>query len=145
MLISKNLKNLRFKKGLTQEELAKRIGVTGQAVSKWERGECYPDITLIPGLAKLFGVTADELLGMEEIGDKKYNFHAAVSALRSEGNYKEAYSLTEKTVREFPGDRGLLASMAGTLALDGGETEKVIQLYEQALDDTANMSDKARV
>ena len=54
MHIAKNLRRLRLDKGLTQEELAERVGVTGQAVSKWERDECYPDITLLPGLANCF-------------------------------------------------------------------------------------------
>ena len=54
---------LRKQKGMTQEELAKTLGVTNQAVSKWESGQCCPDIQLLPVLAKLFEVSVDELLG----------------------------------------------------------------------------------
>ena len=55
----------RKEKKLTQEELAERMGVSAQAVSKWENGLSCPDITLLPPLAALFGVTVDELLGVE--------------------------------------------------------------------------------
>ena len=65
------LREKRIEKGLTQEDLAVRIGVTGQAVGKWERDECYPDITLLPGLAKIFGVTVDELIGIEEFNTQE--------------------------------------------------------------------------
>ena len=51
--------------GLTQEGLAERLGVTNQAVSKWELDQCCPDITLFPALADLFGVSIDELFGRE--------------------------------------------------------------------------------
>ena len=54
---------LRKKNGLTQEELAGRVGVTGQAVSKWENGQAYPDITLIPTLATILGTEIDHLFG----------------------------------------------------------------------------------
>ena len=54
---------LRRKKNMTQEELAAELGVTAQAVSKWESDLSCPDITLLPQLARLFGVTIDELLG----------------------------------------------------------------------------------
>ena len=51
--------------GLTQEGLAQRLGVTNQAVSKWESGQSCPDIALLPQLADLFGITLDELFGRE--------------------------------------------------------------------------------
>ena len=56
---------LRRERGLTQKELAALLGVSDKAVSKWERGECFPDITLIPPLAACLGVSPDELLAGE--------------------------------------------------------------------------------
>ena len=55
----------RKKQGLTQEQLAQRLGLTNQSVSKWESGQCCPDISLIPLLADIFGITIDELFGKE--------------------------------------------------------------------------------
>ena len=62
--IASNLKRLRKQKGITQEALAEFIGVSFQAVSKWERNEGYPDITILPVIANYFNVTLDELVGM---------------------------------------------------------------------------------
>ena len=55
----------RRKLGLTQEALAQRLGVTNQAVSKWESGQSCPDIALLPQIADLFGITIDQLFGRE--------------------------------------------------------------------------------
>ena len=55
----------RKKQGLTQEDLAQRLGVTNQSVSKWESSQCCPDISLIPQLADIFGISIDELFGRE--------------------------------------------------------------------------------
>lgn len=55
----------RKKQGLTQEELAVKLGVTNQSVSKWESSQCCPDISLIPKLADVFDVSIDELFGKE--------------------------------------------------------------------------------
>ncbi len=60
--------SLRKAQGMTQDELATRLGVTYQAVSKWETGSCLPDILLLPKLADIFGTTVDSLLGREEDG-----------------------------------------------------------------------------
>lgn len=57
-----NLNKLRKAKGLTQEEFAKAMGVSFQAVSKWERGETYPDIELLPDIANYFNTSIDSLL-----------------------------------------------------------------------------------
>ena len=61
--INESIAVLRKQKGLTQEELANRLGVTNQAVSKWESGQCCPDIQLIPKLADIFGTSIDALFG----------------------------------------------------------------------------------
>lgn len=62
MTIGKRIALLRKEKGLTQEELASHMGVSPQAVSKWENDQTCPDISALPRLAKLLGVTVDELL-----------------------------------------------------------------------------------
>ncbi len=60
------IRRLRTEKGWTQEELGERVGVSAQAVSKWETGQSLPDISQLPLLAKAFGVTTDLLFGLEE-------------------------------------------------------------------------------
>lgn len=71
MYISENLRRLRRRLDMTQEKLAEAIGIVPQAVSKWERGEGLPDITLIPSIATALNVTIDELFGMDEVIRKK--------------------------------------------------------------------------
>ena len=61
MTINDNIRTLRLKKRLSQENLGEMLGVSGQAVSKWEQGITSPDISLIPALAECFGVTIDSL------------------------------------------------------------------------------------
>ena len=68
MTIGKRIGLLRKEKGLTQEELANHMGVSPQAVSKWENDQTCPDISALPKLAGLLGVTVDELLsGRQEL------------------------------------------------------------------------------
>lgn len=64
--MGQKIASLRLARGMTQERLARELGVSAQAVSKWENDLNYPDVTLIVPLARLFGVTADELLGDAE-------------------------------------------------------------------------------
>lgn len=63
--LGKRIVQNRKRMGLTQDQLAERLGVTAQAVSKWENDQSCPDITTLPKLAAIFGITTDELLGHE--------------------------------------------------------------------------------
>ncbi len=64
--LGQKIANLRKEKGLTQEELAEKLDVSSQAVSKWENDISCPDIMLLPKLADIFGTTVDSLLGCEK-------------------------------------------------------------------------------
>lgn len=61
--LNENIAFFRKKRGITQEELANALGVTNQAVSKWESGKCAPDIQLLPDIAEYFNISIDELFG----------------------------------------------------------------------------------
>lgn len=63
--IGNRISQLRKENGITQEEMAEKLGVTPQAVSKWENDISYPDILLLPKIAEMLGVTVDELLSGE--------------------------------------------------------------------------------
>src|SRR5690554_2363449 len=66
MIFSERLKKEREKKGWSQIELAKKIHVSRQSVSKWETGKNYPSIEVIIDLSDLFGITIDELLRSDQ-------------------------------------------------------------------------------
>ena len=65
--IGKFIAVLRKSKGMTQQDVADRLNVSNKAVSRWERDECAPDLSVIPALAEMFEVTCDELLRGERI------------------------------------------------------------------------------
>ncbi|MBQ5834382.1 MAG: helix-turn-helix transcriptional regulator, partial [Clostridia bacterium] len=69
--LGQKIRELRRRDGRTQEALAEAIGVTSQAVSRWEANGGYPDMEMIPAIANYFGVTIDELFGYENNRDKK--------------------------------------------------------------------------
>lgn len=66
MNIGCNIKRLRKKNGLSQQHLAKKISISPQAISKWERNVNFPDITLLPVLADLFNCSIDELFRLND-------------------------------------------------------------------------------
>lgn len=73
--------------GLTQEQLGARLGISGQAVSKWEKGESMPDILLLPDLCDIFGISVDELLG-HRAGNTHNTMQDFCALARREGRSK---------------------------------------------------------
>ncbi len=88
LAIGENIRSFRKKNDLTQEELADRLGVTYQSISRWENGTTYPDLELIPAIAEVLAVTVDELLGMPQI-EKEKRAVEAFDELRRECMKKE--------------------------------------------------------
>ena len=69
--IGEKIKSLRKKREITQEQLAAYLSISFQSVSKWECGDAYPDITMLPKIAMFFGVTTDELLCIDKIKEQE--------------------------------------------------------------------------
>lgn len=102
--LGENLKSYRTKRGLTQEQLAEVLGVSAQAVSRWENGTTYPDITLLPTIAGYFEVTLDELMGMDDFKSEE-QLKALISKLDENGNKGLIYEniqLLREAVKTYP-------------------------------------------
>ena len=95
------LRGLRVKSGLSQEEAAAQLGVSPQSVSKWETDKCYPEFLLIMPLARLYGVSADMLLGNED--RRAYWEEQWQEALR-QGGETATLPVTEAALKELPKD-----------------------------------------
>ena len=134
--IGENLKRLRKGRNITQEDLAAKLGVSFQAVSKWERGETYPDITMLPALANFFGVTTDEMIGMEDINRREtmWNIHGMVNDLRQAGKYEDAILLLREKLKLYPSDAGLISALAITQVMAHGGAEQASAIYKEAIE-----------
>lgn len=105
--IGENIKRLRLERGFTQEELADLLGVSFQSVSRWERGEGYPDITKLPEVASFFKVSTDELLGARkaESEDEIVKALERYENLRNEWeNEKEKWEIVNTLKEKYPND-----------------------------------------
>ena len=74
LTLGSNIKKARLKLGLTQEELSFQLGVTSQAVSRWESGAGMPDISMIVPLAQTLSVSTDALFGLEQGGTAEVQY-----------------------------------------------------------------------
>ena len=77
--LGNRLAELRKQHGLSQEELADQLGVSRQAISKWERGEASPDTDNLIELARIYGISLDELLGLKKEDTDNDNINVHVS------------------------------------------------------------------
>lgn len=115
LAIDKKIKQMRFEKGLTQEELGGLIGVSAQSISKWERGEGYPDIEFLPSLANFFEISVDELIGADATSKKYDEINTLWKENNSKGFHKDNVVLMEQALLTFPNDALLLVQLSTSL------------------------------
>ncbi|MBE5892005.1 MAG: helix-turn-helix transcriptional regulator [Lachnospiraceae bacterium] len=115
------IRELRRRDDRTQEALADTLGVTSQAVSRWEAGGSYPDMEMIPAIANYFGITIDELFGYQNNRDAKIDaIIDKINSLdipnRGDGEWiDEGLMILREGLAEFPRNERLLISLAETL------------------------------
>lgn len=123
--LGNKIRQLRHRDGRTQEALAEALGVTSQAVSRWEASGSYPDMNLIPSIANYFGVTIDELFGYTNEREQKIDVLVKrITDMRWENNgidacLDDAIALARNALVEFPGNERLMLCLAGVLYTAG--------------------------
>ena len=137
LTLGEKIKSLRRHCARTQDDLATALGVTAQAVSRWEAGGSYPDMELIPSIANYFGISIDELFGYQNDRDRKIDailqkidsFH-----IRSRGDddwVDECLAILREGLAEFPQNERLLLALASTLSEAGWRRHKEWVYYDE--------------
>lgn len=108
---------------LTQEELAAKLGVSFQAVSRWENGAAYPDLELLPVLAGLFSVTVDELLGKRQ-EERIRAYQESIYDCFRRCQRDEELNLCRNAFAEFPGEFDFADRMREILSIKCGQNRE---------------------
>lgn len=142
MEIGSVIREKRTAQGLTQEQVATALGVSAPAVSKWERGESFPEITLLPALARLLGTDLNGLLSFQqEMGREEIAAFLGRLVQVAEEGPQAAFALARAQVGQFPRCDSLALNVAltleGVLTMAGREgsaeeREWIQALYRQA-------------
>lgn len=134
--IGTKIHKLRKAKCVTQETFASALGITGQAVSRWEAGGSYPDMEMIPAIANYFGISIDELFGYSS--DRDVKIDAVIEKVNSyhiggRGDDKwvdECLGIIREGLAEFPQNERLLITLAETLSEAGWRRHKEWVYYD---------------
>ena len=119
--LGERIKEFRQRDGRTQDALAEELGVTAQAVSRWEKGICYPDMEVIPSIANYFNVSIDVLFGYDHERSKRVDALAGqINEMIRLNNGKdvsmdECIALAREALIEFPGNEKLTLALASAL------------------------------
>lgn len=136
--IGEKIKEYRQKNHMTQEQLASCLNVTFQTVSKWETGVSSPDLSLIIPITKIFHISADELLGINDVEtDKRYDElkQAYAHTFKTE-DLAERQRICELAVSEYPGDMKWLINLAWVVSnrsFEYEDHEKYVEEQEKAI------------
>lgn len=145
--IGEKIRLLRKKNDVTQDKLADHLGVTPQAVSRWESGVCYPDMNYLPSIADYFSVTMDDLLcytGAQKTA-KVQEYLEEVEHLLDRDRVTEALEVLRRAMADIPSDHSLQLEAAGVLSLyagmlmDSGSGERIEAAVNAVLSEAVSL------
>ena len=142
MNIGSIIKELRQKKKMSQEELAEYLGVSAQAVSRWETSVSYPDITLLPLIANVFNVTVDYLLGTDKfkndklIEEVKKEYHK----YQCKGDNVGAHKYMKQIYEKYPNVENLQLMYADSCSAAHNEDKSIIDEGIEVLERLVRLS-----
>lgn len=137
--IAENIRSLRKKYNMRQEQLAEALGVSITAVSKWEREMATPELRYIVEMANLFEVSVDSLLGYAIQNGASESFEKRIHELQMKKDYESAVIEAEKALVRYPNNFNLVFRCAELFQLKGMERgekkalQKSIELWNRAL------------
>lgn len=110
MEIGSVIRNHRKNLGITQEEMANRLGVTAPAVNKWERGNAVPDVALLAPIARLLKITTDELLSFrDKLTDEEISqYLSQLQADLESKSFQEVFLSVREKIEEYPNCENLI-------------------------------------
>lgn len=139
MKIGEKIRQLRKTKGVSQEQLAGVLGVTFQAVSKWETGTTAPDLGLIPPLASYFGVSIDELFDYHVWeNEQQVEKIAREAAQLIRDDVDSAYRLLQDGLKQFPGNETLLTVLVYALKVMPEKDQELMDTCKALIDCATN-------
>ncbi len=133
LTLGEKIKELRKRDGRKQEDLANALGVSNQAVSRWEKDGSYPDMEMIPAIANYFHVSIDELFGYHDKREEKIKviLEKATKTLTKQGftmyqgnlseDVGECVNMLRAASEEFPNEPKILLKLAQALHMWGLE------------------------
>lgn len=134
--MGEKIRRLRREKGMSQEVLEQILGVSFQAVSKWETGATLPDVAMIPALASYFGVSTDELFDFDRTGqeEKVMQLCRAAAEFRFSDPARSEAMLREG-LRQYPGNEVILNNLLYTMQTPE-RSDEVVRLCRSILEVT---------
>lgn len=108
-----NIRELRIRKGITQEQLSYELGVSAQSISRWETGTTYPDIIMLPVIASFFEVSIDSLIGYSKecTTEERESFFNSTRGLNTDDRIEKYREMLKK----YPNDVKLQLGLTGLL------------------------------
>jgi len=134
--LGEKIKSLRKQKNISQEVFANYLGVSFQAVSKWENGNTMPDVTMIPAIASFFGVSTDELFDFN-IYEIEKNIEAIVDEHSKywDNDKTKAEQIIRDGLKKYPGNDVLLNCLIGVIS-ELGKNDEVITIGKALVEST---------